>query len=92
MDSHIVTPRRTKVPPFPSPSSPFRRPIPRKPRAVSSPQQVSAASEVPIVEESYAVRRNKTNAATDERIAKLLLKKIGPTMHYDWTEKSANER
>lgn len=55
-------------------------PSSRKPRAVPPHEGV------PIVEESYAVRRNKTHTAMDEYIKDLLVNKKtdSPKMKYDW--------
>lgn len=57
--------------------------IGRKPRAVPPHEGV------PIIEDSYALRRNKTHTPADEQINEVLLKKNpNPKMHYDWAQKS----
>lgn len=54
----------------------------RKPRAVTVP-------EVPVIEDSYALRRNKTHASNDDHLSKMLLKKsVSPKLYYDWAQKS----
>lgn len=57
----------------------------RKPRAVVSP--------VAVVEESYAVRRNKTSPSVDDHLSQLLLRKsVSPKMQHDWTQQQKADR
>ncbi len=42
---------------------------------------------VPIVEESYALKRNRTNPRVDDEISRLLLNKGRPALrHADWND------
>lgn len=40
---------------------------------------------VPIVEESYALKRNRTNPRVDDEISRLLLTKKRPALRHDWS-------
>lgn len=39
---------------------------------------------IPIVEESYALKRNRTNPRVDEEISRLLLERRRPALQHDW--------
>ncbi|XP_037043048.1 protein eiger isoform X2 [Bradysia coprophila] len=41
---------------------------------------------VPIVEESYALKRNRTNPRVDDEISRLLLGKKRPALRHDWND------
>lgn len=41
---------------------------------------------VPIVEESYALKRNRTNPRVDDEISRLLLNKGRPALRHDWND------
>ncbi|XP_059620133.1 uncharacterized protein LOC132264085 isoform X1 [Phlebotomus argentipes] len=54
----------------------------RKPRAIPPHEGV------PVVEESYAVRRNKTNTPADDMVVNVLLNRnASPKLKYDWGQK-----
>ncbi|XP_055708101.1 uncharacterized protein LOC129804631 isoform X2 [Phlebotomus papatasi] len=54
----------------------------RKPRAIPPHEGV------PVIEESYAVRRNKTNTPADEMLKNVLLNRNqNPKLKYDWGQK-----
>ncbi|KAG4076639.1 hypothetical protein HA402_001926 [Bradysia odoriphaga] len=41
---------------------------------------------VPVVEESYALKRNRTNPRVDDEISRLLLGKKRPALQHDWND------
>ncbi|KAJ6641109.1 Protein eiger [Pseudolycoriella hygida] len=49
-------------------------------------RSLKSSHDVPIVEESYALRRNRTNPRVDDEISRLLLNKGTPAMHHDWND------
>lgn len=54
----------------------------RKPRAIPPHEGV------PVIEESYALRRNKTNTPADEMLKNVLLNRNqNPKLKYDWGQK-----